>query len=68
MTEFNNPTRWPSGDSLAELRAKLQRLEQAGDSNSPTIADLKRIVAQRISEAEAAGQSQMKLINTPNLR
>lgn len=62
VTEFNHPTRWRLYDPLDELKAKLQRLEQAGDSASPTIADLKRILSQRISELE---QLQEAAINRP---
>jgi hypothetical protein len=54
MTPENKTTRWQLSDPLVELRAKLQRLEQTGDRISPTIADLKRIVSQRISELETA--------------
>jgi hypothetical protein len=44
-------------DTLADLRLALERLEQAGDASSPTLADLKRIVHERITklEAEMAG-------------
>jgi hypothetical protein len=40
-------------DTLADLRLTLERLEQAGDASSPTLADLKRIVHERITKLEA---------------
>jgi hypothetical protein len=52
MTRFHSPTHWRLGDPLAELRAKLQRLEQTNDHASPVIADLTRIVVQRIAELQ----------------
>ena len=52
MTQQSIPARWQLCDAVAELRAKLQRLEETGDPASPTIADLKRIVLQRIAEIE----------------
>ncbi len=58
MTEINSPVSWHLCESLVELRAKLQRLEQTGDSSSPTIANLKRIVSKRIAEVETAVQLQ----------
>jgi len=40
-------------DTLADLRLTLELLEQAGDASSPTLADLKRIVHERITKLEA---------------
>jgi hypothetical protein len=40
--------------TLVELRLTLQRLERTGDMKSPSIAGLKRIVMDRITELEAA--------------
>jgi len=44
-------------NQIAELREKLGRLENTGDSNSPMIASLKHIILEWISEFEAARNS-----------
>jgi len=54
MKQCNYPTRWRLSESLVDLRAKFQRLEQTNDEASPTIRDLKRIVSQRITELRQA--------------
>lgn len=54
MTPFHCPTRWRLDDPLAEFHAKLKRLEQTGDTSSPTIARLKDLVLRRIAELEAS--------------
>jgi hypothetical protein len=41
-------------DVLEELRQTLGRLDRTGDSASPSIAHLRRIIADRIAELEAA--------------
>jgi hypothetical protein len=40
-------------DVLANLRLTLQRLDLTGDFTHPTIADLRRILLERIAELEA---------------
>jgi hypothetical protein len=44
----------PTLYELRHLRGTLSRLEAIGETRSPTIADLRRIVATRIFELEAA--------------
>jgi hypothetical protein len=43
----------PPRDVLKNLRLALERLERTGDLQSPSIADLRRIITQRIAELEA---------------
>lgn len=43
-------------DVLAELRQTLWRLDRTGDFSSPSISGLRRIIAKRIAELEAAAQ------------
>ena len=44
------------GHVLAQLRQTLWRLDRTGDLTSPSIADLRRIIANRIAELEVAAQ------------
>ena len=44
-------------DVLAELRLTLGRLNRTGDFSHPTIANLRRIIVQRIAELESAENS-----------
>lgn len=45
---------------LATLRLTLQRLERTGDFSSPTIAELRRVLLERIAELEVTERLRAK--------
>jgi hypothetical protein len=54
---LRKPIPSPPRRTLTELRFTLGRLERTGDPNSPSIANLRRIVLAQIAELEAAKAS-----------
>ena len=51
---FRKPIPATPRDTLAQLRLVLHRLYGTGNLNAPSQADLRRILAARIAELEAA--------------
>jgi len=51
---FPKPIPATPRDTLAQFRLALHRLDRTGNLNAPSQADLRRILAARIAELEAA--------------